>query len=116
MNIALFSLVLAACAVALCASGRAEPAHEQPREQQCYSTGETRDKIADNEIGEPFRAMQKAAAHFEAEALSAKLCRLRDVFVYEISLLRRDGRLIRCFVDAKSGQIVEIHNEKKRED
>jgi uncharacterized membrane protein YkoI len=87
----------------LCDGARAQPAQQS----ECYSTAETRDKIAAQGLSEPFRSMQKAAARFEAQALAAKLCRRDDNFVYEISLLRRDGRIVRSLFDAKTGKIIE---------
>lgn len=55
--------------------------------------------------------MRRAAARTHAEAIGAKLCRWSEDLVYEISLLRRDGRVIRIFVDAKTGQVVGSANE-----
>lgn len=111
MGVVVSSLVHVAC-VGFCLGALAQPSEER----RCYSTGETREKIAANELSEPFRAMQKAAARLQAEALGAKLCRSRDALVYEISLLRHDGRIIRSYVDAKTGQVIETKNEKKHED
>ncbi len=104
----LASLVVAAGA-GVCADASAAP----KRGRECYSTGETREKIAANEAAEPFRAMQKAAARLEAQALAARLCRASDGLVYEISLLRSDGRVIRSIIDAKTGQVVDGEAEKK---
>ena len=87
----------------LCAGASAQPAQQN----QCFSTAETRDKIAAHGLSEPLRSIQKAATHFQAEALAAKLCRRDDAFVYEISLLRRDGKIVRGLYDAKTGQIIE---------
>ena len=50
--------------------------------------------------------MRKAAARAQAEAIGAKLCRRSADLVYEINLLRRDGRVIRIFIDAKTGQTI----------
>ncbi|VTZ28574.1 conserved hypothetical protein [Methylocella tundrae] len=111
MGVLISSLVQLTC-VGFCVAALAQPLEGR----RCFSTGETREKIGANELSEPFRAMQKAAARLQAEALGAKLCRWSDAFVYEISLLRRDGRIIRTYVDAKTGQIIETKNEKKHED
>ena len=85
-------------------------------ERQCYSTAETRDQIAAHALSEPLRSIQKAAAHFQAEALGARLCRRNDVLMYEISLLRRDGKIVHCIYDAKTGQIIEPKPAKEREE
>ena len=102
MILLVFVFALASCG-AFCADALAQPAQQN----QCFSTAETRDKIAAHGLTEPLRSIEKAAAHFQAEALAAKLCRRDDGFVYEISLLRRDGKIVRSLYDAKTGQIIE---------
>ena len=46
------------------------------------------------------------AAEQRAEPIAVKLCRHGDSYVYEIDLLRRDGRLIHSRVDARSGHLT----------
>ncbi|MGO9673892.1 MAG: PepSY domain-containing protein [Methylocella sp.] len=111
MIILIFSFALASC-LGFCVGALAQPAQQN----QCFSTAETRDKIAAHGLSEPLRSIEKAAAHFQAEALGAKLCRRNDAFVYEISLLRRDGKIVHGVYDAKTGQIVEPKPAKERED
>jgi uncharacterized membrane protein YkoI len=111
MILLIFSFVFASC-LGFCVGAQAQPAQQN----QCFSTAETRDKIAAHGLSEPLRSIQKAAAHFQAEALGAKLCRRDDAFVYEISLLRRDGKIVRSLYDAKTGQIIESKPAKQRED
>lgn len=96
------ALTLISC-VGLGASALGQPAQQN----QCFSTAETRDTIEANGLAEPLRSMQKAAAHFQAEALAAKLCRRDSSFIYEISLLRRDGKILHSVFDARTGQIIE---------
>ena len=57
--------------------------------QQARATRDHADKLA-----EPFRVTTFVAHHFQAETLRVKLCRRKDEFIYEISLLQRDGRVI----------------------
>jgi hypothetical protein len=110
--IALICYFILASFVGFSLGALAQPAPET----KCYSTAETRDQIAAHALTEPLRSIQKAATHFQAEALGAKLCRRDDAFVYEISLLRRDGKIVRGVYDAKTGQIVEPKSAKERED
>ncbi len=109
MSILTFFSLAVICAGLVAGSSFCVGAEAQPAQQlECYSTAETRDKIAAHGLSEPFRTMQKAAARFQAEALAAKLCRRDDNnFVYEINLLRRDGRIVRSLFDAKTGQLIE---------
>jgi uncharacterized membrane protein YkoI len=100
-------LVLAlSLAVAVPAAAGPAPEHE------CYSAAQTRERIAVRKLAEPFRLMASAAKRFQAEAIGAKLCRWKEQFVYEITLLRRDGRVIHVFTNAASGQIIGAKNAK----
>jgi uncharacterized membrane protein YkoI len=84
---------------------------EPDQERVCFSTAETRDKILTHGLFEPFHAMRSAAGRLQAEALGVKLCRRSEEFVYELSLLRHDGRVIHVFIDAKTGQPMGSRNE-----
>ncbi len=81
-------------------------------EHECYSAAQSRERIAARKLVEPFRLMAGAANRFQAEAIGAKLCRWKEVFVYEITLLRRDGRVIHVFTNAASGQMIGTKNAK----
>jgi uncharacterized membrane protein YkoI len=83
---------------------------EPEQERVCFSTAETRDKILAHGLFEPFRAMRSAAGRMQAEAIGVKLCRWSEDLVYELSLLRHDGRLIHVFIDAKTGQPIGSKN------
>jgi hypothetical protein len=100
-----FILVLIATGVGFASS--AEPM----RQRICYSTAETRDKIVSLGLFEPFHLMRSVATKLQAEAIGAKLCRWSEDFVYEISLLRHDGRILHISIDAKTGKIVGSTNE-----
>lgn len=71
---------------------------------QCFPTAETRHLIADRRLADPFATMQAASAAAQAEPIAAKLCRDREELVYEVSVLRRDGRVMRIYLDATNGQ------------
>jgi uncharacterized membrane protein YkoI len=74
----------------------------------CLSAAETREQIKTSHFIEPFAALKFAAQHFKSEALSAKLCRNEDDYVYEIALLHRDGKFFRAHVSALTGKLVEL--------
>jgi uncharacterized membrane protein YkoI len=71
---------------------------------QCFPMAETRHLIADRRLADPFASMQAASSAAHAEPIAAKLCRDREALVYEISMLRRDGRVLRIYLDATNGQ------------
>ena len=84
------------------AKPRAEAAR---RPRVCLGPTETRATVAAHRLAEPFRALR--AGGQQGEALRAKLCRWKkDEFVYEISVLRRDGRILHLYMNAQSGQAV----------
>ncbi|CAN2534052.1 hypothetical+protein [Methylocapsa aurea] len=79
---------------------------------QCLPIAETRHLIADRRLGDPFALMQAASLAAHAEPINARLCRDHDELVYEISLLRRDGRVVRIYLDAATGQPHAGHKER----
>jgi hypothetical protein len=83
-------------------------AHPLAAKKICLSAAETREQIKTSHFIEPFAALKFAAQHFKSEALSAKLCRNDDDYVYEIALLHRDGKFFRAHVSAQTGKLVEL--------
>jgi hypothetical protein len=76
----------------------------EPPLPQCFSTAQTREQIVLHKLAEPFASMQTAARNVQGEPIGARLCRVDENFVYEVSLLRRDGHLIKIFIDAATGK------------
>ena len=76
----------------------------------CLPSGETREEIKAHRLLEPFAVLKSAQTQFKAEALSAKLCRLGEEFVYEIALLHRDGRFVHVVMNASTGKFIETHH------
>ena len=89
--------------------GRAQADHaarkEPTRGHVCFNPAETREKIATHRLTEPFRALR--AGRLQGEALRARLCRWKpDEFVYEVFMLRRDGHVVRVYMNAQNGEAV----------
>ena len=104
---------LMGCAAALCALMARAPVRAAEAEARpvaakpvCLNAAETREMVKSRRLLEPFAALKSAGAQRKAEALSAKLCRTGDDFVYEITLLHRDGRLVHVEMEAATGKIV----------
>jgi uncharacterized membrane protein YkoI len=91
--------------------GSSAAARTEPAERVCFSAAETRDKILAHELFEPFHAIRSEAGRLQAETIGIKLCRWSEELVYELSLLRHDGRVIHVFIDAKTGQPIGSKNE-----
>ena len=102
---AAFSLALT---VAAALAAEAEPIHAAAVavKSACLNAAETRDQIKAHRLIEPFAALKAAAQQRKAEALSARLCHAGDDFIYEITLLHRDGRLVHVQMDAGTGKLL----------
>ena len=90
-------------AAANAAEAELHPAVAKPA---CLNPAETREEVKAHRLLEPFAALKFAAAQRKAEALSARLCRNGDEFIYEITLLHRDGRLVHVEMEADTGKVV----------
>ena len=97
-----FAVAALAAAAALVCAARAEdvvPAH-----MQCFTMAQARGKIEAHKLADPFRSMREAAVRLQGEPLGARLCQWDEKLIYEISLLRRDGHIVKIHVDAFSGR------------
>jgi hypothetical protein len=109
------TLACLASIVTLGAAARAEEpvvVHAAPK-PTCFNAGETREEIKTHHLVEPFAALKSAQAQFKAEALSARLCRLGDEYIYEIALLHRDGRYVHVAMNANTGKSVETRRPRE---
>ncbi len=97
---------LIALAMAAAGAAAAEDVNRPVPERACFNAPETREKILAHGLADPFALLRAQAAEQHADPIAVKLCRHGDVFVYEIDLLRRDGRLIHSRVDARSGRLT----------
>ena len=83
----------------------ASAAHAQTeRKRVCLSAAETREAIASHRLIEPFKALKSARARGAGGPLASRLCRWNDEFVYEITLLKRNGKVVHVFTNAADGK------------
>jgi len=93
----------------LIAHPRIEVGHPPPRGRECYNQAEAREKIALHRLTDPMRALR--VGRLQGEALRARLCRWTpDEFVYEVFVLRRDGRIVHVYMNAQNGEAVGVLN------
>ncbi len=106
--LALVCRAAACCAVMTCASANAAEAEQHPAAVKpvCLNAAETREEVKSRHLLEPFAALKSAGAQRKAEALSARLCHTGDEFIYEITLLHRDGRLVHVEMEAATGKVI----------
>lgn len=108
MRAALLSLcgafaAAATAATSVCARAEEAAEHSLPR-RQCFTTAQTRETIETHKLTDPFACMRAAAQQLNGEALGARLCRHEEVFLYEISVLRSDGHIVKIVFDALTGR------------
>jgi hypothetical protein len=107
----ILALAVGALGIAAPAVGRSAEAEPHPAAKPtCVPASETQEEIKAHHLLEPFPVLKSAAAQFKAEALSAKLCRIGDEFVYEIALLHRDGRYVHVVMSAATGKFIEMRH------
>ncbi len=104
-----FTLIMCGPAAAA-ETAQEHAAYARALERVCLSVQQARETITLHKLAEPFRVTTFVAHHFQAETLRVKLCRRKDEFIYEISLLQRDGRVVRVYVSAVTGKIVKTVN------
>lgn len=96
--------ILLCCGTLLAVVSAADAQTERKRE--CLTAAETREAVASHRLIEPFNAVKTARAQTRAEPLVSRLCRWNDEFVYEITLLRRNGKVVRVFTNAADGKAM----------
>jgi len=70
----------------------------------CVAAAEARAAIVRHKLADPSSALRAMARRAQAEPLRSRLCRMEEQFVYEMALLRRDGKVVRVYVDAQDGR------------
>jgi hypothetical protein len=69
----------------------------------CYSPAQTRVEIARHKLSDPLVALRDAARSHRAEPLVSRLCKWKDDWVYEMTLLPKNGKVTRVYVNAADG-------------
>lgn len=77
---------------------------QQPAAIACMTPAEARTAIARHKLANALPALRSAARRAQAEPLRSRLCRIDERFVYEMTMLRRDGKVVRVFVDAQDAR------------
>lgn len=109
----MIALALTLLACGPLAAHASEPEAHIAIRRPCLPPNETREEIKARHFLEPFAVLKSASSQFKAEALSAKLCHLGDEFVYEITLLHRDGRLVHAVMSASTGKLLGARNARE---
>ena len=94
--------------VMTCASANAAEAEEHARRREAGLPQRRRDPRG-GQVPPPARAVRGAQIRRRAtqgRGPSARLCHTGDEFIYEITLLHRDGRLVHVEMEAATGKVV----------
>ncbi len=70
----------------------------------CFSARETSDRVARLRLANPLMTMRTNARRLRADPLRTRLCRGGTVLIYELSLIRRDGKVTQVYVNAQTGR------------
>ena len=77
--------------------------------QPCLSGREMRDIVGTDRVVSPALAVAAARRAVPgADILRAAVCRDRDIFIYVITVLRKDGRVVHVVVDGPSGKVAAV--------
>ncbi len=92
-------------------AARVEPAVTAPEQEpaepgHCLSRQEQRAKAAARAVVPLSKAVRTARTRAGGDLLGAKLCERNGKLVYLLTLLGRDGKVVRTTVDAGNGSVI----------
>jgi len=90
------------CWLALAACAAAE--EEGASALECFTVAQTREKIAQHGLADPAGVLRQTGAEKKGQPLAARLCRNGEVFIYDITVLHRDGRVESVPINAANGK------------
>jgi uncharacterized membrane protein YkoI len=94
-------------AVALLWGGAASSHAAEAEQHACLTKEQRRGVVAGGHVVTLAKAAQAARKGRGGEIIRASLCRRGKGFVYLLTLLPRDGKVIRATVDAVTGKLVD---------
>jgi uncharacterized membrane protein YkoI len=104
----LFRIALVAAAVGV-TGGAFSPLPAQAADHvrhSCLSKDAQREAVGSGQAVALAQALRNARLKHKGELVRARLCRRQNGLVYVLTLLPRNGKVTRAFVDAASGQLV----------
>ncbi len=72
----------------------------------CFSAEETREHVQRHGLIALNDVVRSARGAAQTDLISARLCETAGNLVYMITMLGRDGRVLRLTVDARSGNVI----------
>ena len=74
----------------------------------CLSADETHGAVNAQEAVPPAEAHRQARAAAPGDILRLRLCREEGVLLYQVTVLKRDGRVARVTIEAVSGKVSAV--------
>ena len=106
-NVILASLVAATLIATVTARAEdppAEPAVPSEPTAACLNDRDLRRLVENRTVVAPIAAIRTARAEVVGEAVGARLCRDGGDYVYRVTVLTKDGRIVRVGVDGRTGR------------
>ena len=79
----------------------AEEAQMEPR--KCFTPAQTREISNRLKLADPFKILKNIAISIKAEPLRNQLCQWGKIYVYEMTFLPPNGKVMRPYVNATDG-------------
>ena len=76
------------------------------RVRGCTSPAQAHELLIQQKFIAPFRALGEAVRSGQGDAVGVQLCRLGETFIYDITMLGRDGRVNHTLVNARTGVLM----------
>lgn len=96
----------AALAAILVVAGAATVAQAAEPGGRCVTRQQQRTMAAAHTVTPLAQVMRKVKKRYGGEVLRARLCEKDEKLVYLLTVLARDGKVVRASVDASSGKIA----------
>jgi uncharacterized membrane protein YkoI len=74
--------------------------------RSCLTAAEIRDAVQDKHVVSQVTALRAARGAVAGDAVRAHLCRKDGGLVYAITVLKKDGKVSRVFVDGPTGKVI----------
>jgi uncharacterized membrane protein YkoI len=81
---------------------------QSPVSLSCLSSVEMREAISASHAVQPELAMKNARAAAPGDVVRMRLCRDDEMLVYQVTTVKRDGRVQRVTVEASSGKVTDV--------
>ena len=93
-------------AAAILAGSGLQGGAAERRRPVCLSEAETRLAVEQRKMIPPVRAVEAAQKVDAGESVSMRLCHDDATMIYDIAILRPDGRLVHVLIDAGTGGLA----------